>query len=101
MREIIILPVVGIMILGFLPQLLTIAESSQEKTIVFADDMNNAIDCATRGIALEICSPNLMAHDFNPEIEQTLELGAEITDTINHQLENISQENDSIIILIE
>lgn len=78
MKEIIIVPFLGLMILAFVPQLVAIAESSQEKAVLFADDMNAAIDCATRGVALEVCSPNLMEHDFTPEIDAVLEIVEEV-----------------------
>ncbi len=85
MKEILIYPVVAIMILGFVPQLLTVAESSQAKAISFADDMNNAIDCATRGIALEICSPDLMNHDFTPELNQTVRISQDMLSHLENQ----------------
>jgi len=73
-----IMPIVGLMILGFLPQLVTIAESSSDKAIEFADDMNSAIDCATTARPLEECSPELYEHDFTEEIDETLKLTEEI-----------------------
>jgi len=103
MKALLITPIVGLMILGFIPQLLTIAESSQEKAIVFADDMNAAIDCATRGVALEECSPNLMNHDFSPEMTETVELAEQIAKLASEQgssVEVVSSGN-RIIIQIE
>jgi len=72
------MPIVGLMVFGIVPDLLDIAQSSQEKAVVFADDMNNAIDCATRGIPIEVCSPQLMSHNFDTEINQTIEINREI-----------------------
>jgi len=82
MRTLIIMPVVGLMILGFVPDLIKVAESSSEKAIDFADDMNSAIDCATRGIPIEICSPDLMSHNFDQEINQTVQINSEILEMI-------------------
>jgi hypothetical protein len=95
MKEIIAIPVVAIMILGFVPQLLSVAESSQAKAISFADDMNNAIDCATRGVALEVCSPNLMDHDFSPELNQTLSISQDMLKQLQHQ--NYNSTNATVI----
>jgi len=82
MKELLIAPVVILMILSFTPRLLNIAESSQEKAVNFADDMNAAIDCATRGIPLEVCSPDLMEHNFDTEINKTIELNSEILEML-------------------
>ena len=78
MKELLIAPVVILMILSFTPRLLDIAESSQDKAVDFADDMNAAIDCATRGIPIEICSPDLMSYNFDSEIEKTTKISSEI-----------------------
>jgi hypothetical protein len=78
MKELIIYPAFAVMFLGFAMQMVDIAESTTQKTVAFADDMNNAIDCATKGIDLSICSPNLMNHDFSPEINQTISANKKI-----------------------
>ena len=91
------------MLLGFVPQLLTVAQSSQEKALMFTDDMNNAIDCATRGIDLQICSPNLYNHDFSPEINQTIEINQEIREMIDSyelDVSSITEDNNTIIIIL-
>jgi hypothetical protein len=110
MKEIILFPLITIMLLGFVPQLLTVAESSQDKALVFTDDMNKAIDCATRGIDLRICSPNLYNHDFSKEINETIEINKEIREMIHSQdinnldelknlnISSITQEDNTIII---
>jgi hypothetical protein len=87
MKELVIYPAFAVFFLGFAMQMVDIAESSSEKTIAFADDMNNAIDCATKGIDLSICSPNLMNHDFSAEINQTIDANTEIMRQM-HSLDN-------------
>jgi hypothetical protein len=84
MKELIIYPAFAILFLGFAMQMVDIAESSSQKTIDFADDMNNAIDCATKGIDLSVCSPDLMNHDFSPEINKTINANKEIINKINN-----------------
>ena len=51
-------------------QMIDIAEGSSEKAVAFASDMQAAIDCATAGIPLEKCSPNLGKHDFEPDVKE-------------------------------
>lgn len=66
------LPLFGLMILSLGSELSDIAQTSSEKSVSFANDMNGAMDCAFRGIPIEECSPTLMDHDFEPEINQTV-----------------------------
>jgi hypothetical protein len=82
MDSMITIPVVGVMMLGFMASLVEIAESTEDKAIAFADDMNNAMDCATRGIPIEVCSPNIMNHDFDVESDRLLEAVKEIESNI-------------------
>jgi len=87
MEQILTIPVAVVIILGLTTQLGTVAESSADKAVAFADDMNNAIDCATRGIALEVCSPNLMSHDFEPEINATIKTSIDMIEETDRVLE--------------
>jgi len=79
---IVVAPVVGLLLLGFANDLFQIAEDTQDKVTVFADDMNNAVDCATRGIPIEVCSPRLMEQDFTGDINRTIELNQEIIEML-------------------
>ena len=101
MRELIILPVIGLALLGFVPELVAIASSSQDKAIDFADDMNAAIDCATRGIPLEICSPGLMSHDFQPEFESVSDINRRLLDylAVHETVDVVVEGNRTIIVL--
>ncbi|MBD3209378.1 hypothetical protein GF367_03080 [Candidatus Woesearchaeota archaeon] len=67
--NLITIPIFITIILGFATQLETIAEDTSDKAIDFSQDMSNAMDCATKGIPITECSPNLMDHDFAPEQE--------------------------------
>lgn len=74
MKELIILPFFGIMMLGFAMELSEIAEDTSDQTLQFASDMSNAIPCATRGISIYSCSPNLAHTSFEDETNRTLEV---------------------------
>lgn len=105
-------PVIGLLLIGFVPELVAVAQSAEEKAVLFADDMNSAIDCATRGVELSVCSPGLYDHDFSPELNRTVELNQEMIEYIEKiedidyisetDLENITitEEEDRIVIVI-
>lgn len=105
MRELIVYPIFGLLLLGIGMQLVDIAESTGAKAVDFADDMNRAIDCAVMGIELEKCSPNLMSHDFKEEVNRTIETGNEILEIFQaHQsgdIKKITKKGNAIIIEIE
>ncbi|MBN2458499.1 hypothetical protein JXB31_05200 [Candidatus Woesearchaeota archaeon] len=90
MKALMVYPVMVIVFLGLSMELVDIAESTSEKTVAFADDMYYAVDCAVRGIDIAVCSPNLMDHDFEPEINRTVKANKEIMQRI---LDNIGEEN--------
>jgi hypothetical protein len=103
MKYLLIAPVVGMMMLGFIPELLSVAEDTQTKAIDYADDMNSAIDCATRALPLELCSPDLSSYDFTPEINRTVALDKRMLEVLKeYQFENatvtIDDENGTITI---
>ena len=60
MKALLIIPLFIVLILGFVDELAGIAEDTINKTIMFAEDSNNALDCAFKGIDISLCSPNLM-----------------------------------------
>ncbi len=84
MKELLIVPVFMLIILGFATQLTEIAESSSEKALDFAQDMNNAMDCAKTGRLISECSPTLFETDFDSEMNKTVD--------ILRNIENISVE---------
>lgn len=78
MRELIIVPVVTILLLGLIGPLADIAESSSDKSIAFAGDMENAMDCAFKGYLVGECSPGLFDYSFEEEIDGTLDISYEM-----------------------
>lgn len=83
MKELLIAPAVVIIILGLAIELESLATSSSEKALSLANDMNNAMDCATSGIPIRICSPDLFTKDFGQEINKTIEIAEEMRQLIN------------------
>lgn len=63
------IPVVMIVVLTASSQLYDIAEQSSNKAVVFAEDIEGAMDCAVQGIELSKCSPNLMNTSFREDME--------------------------------
>jgi len=102
MKALIILPFVGLLLFPFVTELLTVAHSSQEKAVNFADDMNAAIDCATRGIPIAECSPDLMSYDFTPEMDETIEISNDILAFLEEYKDynvSVDEEGQTVIIL--
>lgn len=64
------LPIILTVVIGFASQLEDLAMDSSEKALEFADDMNKAMECATKGIPITLCSPNVTSYDFSPETEE-------------------------------
>lgn len=77
--KIIIVSGVALLMLGFMTQLHHIAESSSEKTLQYADDMNKAMDCAFVGKPIRECSPTLMETNFDNELNETITVLNNIT----------------------
>ena len=74
MKELITASIVVSIIIGLTMQLVDIADSTSKKVVKYADDMNNAIDCAFKGVDIYVCSPDLSSTDFRPELNQTKEI---------------------------
>ncbi len=64
--------------LATLTQLQDIAESSSEKAIKYAEDMNGALDCAYQARPLDECSPDLFSEDFKEETARTQAILADL-----------------------
>jgi len=105
MKELLIYPIFAVVFLGFAMQLIDIAESTTTKTIDYAEDMSRAVDCAVRGIDLSVCSPNLMDHDFEPEINRTIKTNKEIIskmqEILNKEIQDISEEDSAVIVQLK
>lgn len=92
MKDLLFAPIALSIILGLMIQLVDVAESVSDKTIKYAKDMENALDCAFAGVNIGVCSPDLVKTDFTPELLQTQEFLGVMQDTANDELEayNIS-----------
>jgi len=72
MKSLLILPAVAILLLGVAIELEGIAQSTSDKAIEFAGDMESAMDCATVGRPIRECSPRLMDTDFTTDVNETI-----------------------------
>ncbi len=102
-RELLIFPLFAALCLGFTVQLVEIAESTSGKAIDFTNDMHGALDCATRGIDMKECSPDLFTYEFDDEIEKTIDSSLEFSRELEDSLArgedyNIKREGNKIII---
>lgn len=87
MKALLLAPIAIIIVLGFMTQLSDIAMSTSNKALNFADDMNNAMDCASRGIPVQECSPNLNKQDFTPEKKEFIDLNKKMIEMYGIDLE--------------
>lgn len=100
MRELIFIPVIAVMILGFMTQLSDIAMSTSDKTLNYADQMDSAVDCAFRGIPVEVCSPGLSNTNFEADTKEVIQLnkrmieayGMDIEETMHNQTQATVEE---------
>jgi hypothetical protein len=88
MKYILITPAVIIMVLTFTSQMVSMAETTQAKTVSYVDDMNNALDCAFKGVDLRVCSPNLYDYDFKGDINATIRANQEFMQGVEGQEES-------------
>jgi len=89
-RQLLILPPIILLILALVSQLMEIAESTSERTIEYANDMNDALDCAFRGINIRRCSPTLMNTTYEEEYKQ-------FEDVLKNMSTNLTNQSDQII----
>lgn len=100
LREIIVAPFVVVLILGFVLQIANIAESASEKVVNYADEINNALDCAFDGISIYECSPGLDTYNFEEDLTKYKDYNAEFLANITKIFENgtVISEGDYIIV---
>lgn len=55
-------------------ELAVIAESASIKVIDMGNDMNDAVECAVKGVDLKICTPDIYNHNFINETRSTIDL---------------------------
>lgn len=82
----------GLMSLGlimtFFAQLVVLAHDVSDKSIDFADDMVEGVDCTLQGRLLSECKPELLAVDFSYEQERFQELTQDMSSQLLGSLEN-------------
>ena len=84
MKELLVAPAVILVVLGALTQFEDIALDTSDKALAFSDDMNGAMDCATRGIPIRECSPDLMGgYDFTQEREDFTQALIDLEEQLN------------------
>ena len=71
MKEFIFVPVALAAILGMLTELQDLATDAQERTLEYAQDALNALDCAYEARPITECSPTITNPQFKEEIERT------------------------------
>ena len=85
-KEVIFAPIVGLLLVGFMLELTTIAENASDKVLNYADDMNNALDCAFRSVDIYKCSPELeipKVCDYTYcEVKQCILISQQVSHTI-------------------
>ncbi len=96
----IVIPVFIVLILGVATQMEDIAKETSDKAIAFSDDMNDAMDCAVRGVPVSQCSPQLFEYEFSADLDtfkQTvLDLEQELLDAQAELEEQLALENETI-----
>lgn len=92
----------AVLFLSFATQLMGIAESTSQKSLDFTKDMEKAVDCATKGVDIRECSPGIYEHEFEDDIEKTIEANEEFIDNIKEAAEDSNltvEEKDGVIII--
>lgn len=78
MKEYILVPVLLATFLGLAAEIEDLGEQTSDRTLKFAQDATNALDCAYQARPLTECSPDITSHDFSEEIEETNRLLKEV-----------------------
>ena len=89
------LPVFMILIISTASHLEDVAKSTSSKALAFSDEMNKAMDCATRGIPLKECAPDMVAPDLSSEKEAFLEEMVALQEAIQAAEENVSSGDEN------
>ena len=99
MKELLLAPLAILIVFGFVTQLGDIAMSSSEKALNYADNANNALDCAFKGIPIEVCSPELMDTNFEPETREYIDFNKKMMEkygvNITELLDEINKTNST------
>ena len=62
-------PLIAGVITSLASELVAQAEDVSNKTIDYTQQMNDALDCAFKGIPIRVCSPDLANVDFDEDIK--------------------------------
>lgn len=102
-RELVIAPIIGLFLIGFMLQMASIAQSTSEKVLNYADDMNAALDCAFVGRSIYDCSPSLLNYDFEEDARQYQRTNEDYLTTLKEIFNNatIIENNQTITIIID
>jgi len=90
------LPLIMVVIVGFATQLEDLALDSSEKALRFADDINEAMECATKGLPITWCSPNVTSYDFSPETEEFSAILDEMQEELSPLIADLETELDAM-----
>lgn len=75
------IPIITLLIIGIATQMVGIADDVTDKTVLYAEEMNKAVDCAFYGVPLDQCSKMLSTTDFRSDLSS---FEAEIQDLQNN-----------------
>ena len=90
MNTYVIIPIAVLILSGVALELSNIAEETSKKTVTFASDANDAVDCAIKGIPISECSARLTQREY--QFAQDLEEFRQL----NEQLIRNVTENNSL-----
>lgn len=82
-KELLALPVILTFVLGVATQLEAVANQASQQAIDFSQDMSNAMACATHGVPIRECSPDLFSQDFDSTISEFQGVLGELNSSIN------------------
>lgn len=88
------IPIAVLVLSGLGLQLNDIAQKASGKTISFADNAGEAVDCALLGIAIEECSPDLLEVAFEDDLREFEEFNRDFA-------ENLSDSQSKIHLILE
>jgi hypothetical protein len=90
-------PLILSLLIGVATELTEIAESASDKVINYAEDMENALDCAFVGIPIEVCSPNLVQTDFKQDLKDLNATNAELIQFYEQYADQLAELNDTAL----
>jgi hypothetical protein len=87
MRGIIFAPIFVMLFAGFAIEIVGFAQQTSDRVVEFADDMAKATDCAVYGIELKYCSPSLLEHNFQDDLQNYTNMNEEFLRDLSQRLE--------------